>query len=87
MHVFLIRANLECRMPEFTMSQLIEGNPLTLKSLTHKERLLAAGHRLCSGCGAPTIVHQVLLAINEPVVLSNASSCLEVSTRLFSSTA
>jgi pyruvate ferredoxin oxidoreductase beta subunit len=69
------------------MSPLIEGNPLTLKSITHKERLLTAGHRMCSGCGAPTIVHQVLLDINEPVVISNASGCLEVSTCLFPSTA
>ena len=40
-----------------------QEKPMTLKSLSHKEDLLTGGHRMCSGCGAPTIVHQVLLAI------------------------
>ena len=69
------------------MSTTIKGKPLTLKTLTHKERLLTTGHRMCSGCGAATIVNQVLLAIDEPVVISNASGCLEVSTCLFPYTA
>ncbi|MGC1455016.1 MAG: thiamine pyrophosphate-dependent enzyme [Nitrospirota bacterium] len=42
---------------------------------------------MCSGCGAPTVVRQVLMAIDEPVVIANATGCLEVSTCLFPYTA
>ena len=31
-----------------------QEKPLTLKSLTHKPEQLTGGHRMCSGCGAPT---------------------------------
>jgi pyruvate ferredoxin oxidoreductase beta subunit len=54
--------------------------PLNLKELSKKEVLLAPGHRMCSGCGAPIVVKMVLLATDYPVVLSNATGCLEVST-------
>jgi pyruvate ferredoxin oxidoreductase beta subunit len=64
-----------------------QEKPMTLKSLSHKPTLLTGGHRMCSGCGAPTIVHQVLLAVDEPVVIANATGCLEVSTCLFPYTA
>ena len=69
------------------MSTPTQEKPLTLKSLTHKPVLLTGGHRMCSGCGAPTIVRQVLMAIDEPVVIANATGCLEVSTCLFPYTA
>lgn len=35
---------------------------------------------MCAGCGAPTIVKMVLLASDYPVIASNATGCLEVST-------
>ncbi|NTW67406.1 MAG: pyruvate ferredoxin oxidoreductase, partial [Nitrospirae bacterium] len=69
------------------MSAPTEEKPLTLKSLTHKKDNLCGGHRMCSGCGAPTVVRQVLLACDEPVVIANATGCLEVSTCLFPYTA
>ncbi|MDA8421970.1 MAG: thiamine pyrophosphate-dependent enzyme [Nitrospiraceae bacterium] len=69
------------------MSTPTQENPLTLKALTHKPVHLTGGHRMCSGCGAPTIVRQVLMAIDEPVVIANATGCLEVSTCLFPYTA
>lgn len=53
---------------------------ITLKELTKKEVLLSSGHRMCAGCGAPTIVKMVLLASDYPVIASNATGCLEVST-------
>jgi pyruvate ferredoxin oxidoreductase beta subunit len=53
---------------------------ITLKELTNKEVLLSSGHRMCAGCGAPTIVKMVLLASDYPVIASNATGCLEVST-------
>lgn len=56
------------------------ATPLSLKELSKKEVLLTAGHRMCSGCGAPPVVKMVLLASDYPVVASNATGCLEVST-------
>lgn len=56
------------------------AKPLSLKELSKKEVLLSSGHRMCAGCGAPTIVKMVLLASDYPVIASNATGCLEVST-------
>ncbi len=53
---------------------------LTLKELSKKEILISSGHRLCAGCGAPTVVKMVLLATDYPIIASNATGCLEVST-------
>lgn len=52
---------------------------LKLKELSKKEDLFTHGHRMCSGCGAPIIVKMILLATDYPVVASNATGCLEVS--------
>ena len=54
--------------------------PFRLKELSKKENLLESGHRMCSGCGAPIIVKQILMASEYPLVASNATGCLEVST-------
>jgi len=59
----------------------------SLKELSKKEELLTGGHRLCAGCGASIIVRQVLHAINGPVVVANATGCLEVSTTIYPYTA
>jgi len=56
------------------------ATPLSLKELSKKEVLLTAGHRMCSGCGAPTVVKMVLLASEYPIIAANATGCLEVST-------
>ncbi len=56
------------------------ATPLSLKELSKKEVLLTSGHRMCAGCGAPIVVKMVLLASDYPVVASNATGCLEVST-------
>jgi len=58
-----------------------------LKELSKKEELLTGGHRLCAGCGAPIVVRQVLRAIDGPVVVANATGCLEVSTTIYPFTA
>jgi pyruvate ferredoxin oxidoreductase beta subunit len=51
---------------------------LTLKELSKKEILFNHGHRMCSGCGTPIIIKQLLLASDYPVVVANATGCLEV---------
>ncbi len=63
------------------------STPLRLKELSRKEELLTGGHRLCAGCGAPIAVRQVLLAAEVPVVVANATGCLEVSTTIYPYTA
>ena len=57
------------------------------KELMKKEERLAPGHRLCAGCGASIIVRQMLAAIDDPVVLANATGCLEVATTIYPFTA
>ncbi len=48
---------------------------------------LTPGHRLCAGCVAGTIVRQVMMAARKPVVVINATGCLEVATTIFPYTA
>ena len=57
------------------------------KELAKVPERLAPGHRLCAGCGASIIVRQVLAAVDEPVVLANATGCLEVGTTIYPYTA
>ena len=44
---------------------------------------LAGGHRMCAGCGAPIVARQVLMGTSDPVVVSAATGCLEVSTTIY----
>lgn len=60
---------------------------LALRELSHTPERLAPGHRLCAGCGATMVVRQILHAIDDPVVVANATGCLEVSTTIFPYTA
>ncbi len=55
----------------------------SLKELAKRKDLLAPGHRLCAGCGESIIVRQILLASEKPVVVANATGCLEVSSTIF----
>lgn len=60
---------------------------LRLKELSKKEVLFSSGHRMCAGCGAPIVVKMVLLACDYPVIASNATGCLEVSSCISNYTA
>jgi len=57
------------------------------KELAKRSERLTPGHRLCAGCGASIIVRQMLAAIDEPVVISCATGCLEVATTIYPYTA
>jgi len=52
---------------------------LRLRELAKGGDRFAHGHRLCAGCGAPIVVKQILMATDYPIVVSNATGCLEVS--------
>jgi len=60
-----------------------------LKKEASKPERLVGGHRLCAGCGAGITVRSVLRALNEndKAVITNATSCLEVSTFMYPYTA
>ena len=62
------------------MTTAVKPKSLKLRELAKEEVRLASGHRLCSGCGAPIVVKQVLMATDYPIIASNATGCLEVST-------
>ena len=55
----------------------------SLKELSKKKELLSAGQRLCAGCGASIIVRQILMAADDPLVISSATGCLEVATTIY----
>jgi len=63
--------------------------PYDLKREVEKPTRLTGGHRLCAGCGAGIVVSNVLRALNEEdrAVVTNATSCLEVSTFMYPYTA
>jgi pyruvate ferredoxin oxidoreductase beta subunit len=61
-----------------------------LKTLVRNEAglpPLAGGHSLCQGCGVPLVVRTVLNSFTTPVVVVNATGCLEVATTRFPTTA
>jgi len=64
-----------------------QATKLTPKELSKRPERLAPGHRLCAGCGATIIVRQILAAIDDPVVIANATGCLEVGTTIYPYTA
>ncbi|MBC7249065.1 MAG: pyruvate ferredoxin oxidoreductase [Anaerolineae bacterium] len=57
---------------------------IKLKELasTREERLVP-GHRLCAGCAEPTIIRQIVNAIEEPIVIATATGCMEVATSVY----
>jgi pyruvate ferredoxin oxidoreductase beta subunit len=61
----------------------------SLKQQVEKPERLAGGHRLCAGCGAAVAVRGVLRALKpeDKAVITNATSCLEVSSFLYPYTA
>ena len=63
---------------------------MRLKTLAHREAAaprFQGGHSLCRGCGIPTVVRTVLNSIDTPVVVANATGCLEVATTRYPNTA
>ena len=57
--------------------------------ISEKSSRLTSGHRMCAGCGAPSVARMILRAVKpeDHVVVSNATGCMEVSTFLYPYTA
>ena len=60
---------------------------INLRDIVNNEEKLAPGHRLCAGCAEPTVIRQILHAVEEPVVVATATGCMEVSTTVYPFTA
>jgi pyruvate ferredoxin oxidoreductase beta subunit len=60
---------------------------IKLKEIAGRPEKLAAGHRLCAGCAESIIIRQILHAIDDPVVISTATGCLEIATSMYPTTA
>jgi pyruvate ferredoxin oxidoreductase beta subunit len=54
-----------------------------LKELAAAPELLASGHRMCAGCGAPVVIRLILAAAKTAVVAGCATGCLEVATSIY----
>jgi len=59
---------------------------LNAKQIAEKQNRFVSGHRMCAGCGIPTIVNQVLASVDN-VVVACATGCLEVASTIYPFTA
>jgi len=66
---------------------MAEKLTLNLKELSKRTEGLASGHRACAGCPFPAIIKMILGAADDPVVVANATGCMEVVTTIFPYTA
>ncbi len=56
---------------------------LNLRELSKRSQGLAPGHRACAGCGFPMIIRMLLAVAPGPVVIVNATGCLEVVSTIY----
>lgn len=59
---------------------------MNLKTAASRKSKLVGGHRLCPGCGLGAIVKQILATTDDPIVIVNATGCLEICTSAFPQT-
>lgn len=53
------------------------------KDLPKRNNLFTSGHRLCAGCPIPIITKMLFMASDWPIVVANATGCLEVATTIY----
>ena len=56
---------------------------IKLKEIVKKQDALASGHRGCPGCALPIITRLIFHAIDDPVVVSTATGCLQTITSIY----
>jgi len=57
---------------------------ITLKEIAKKKNPLESGHGTCRGCTAiPQVVRTILKASDKPVIVANATGCMEVTTTIY----
>lgn len=60
---------------------------INLKEISKKPDLLSSGHRACAGCAGTVTLRQIVLAAEDPIVVSCATGCMEVATTIYPYTA
>jgi len=56
----------------------------SLKELARDgKEILSPGHRACAGCAGATVIRQVLLAAQTPVITAASTGCMEVVTTIY----
>ncbi|MBN2407885.1 MAG: pyruvate ferredoxin oxidoreductase [Elusimicrobia bacterium] len=60
---------------------------INLKEMCKLPARLGSGHRMCSGCGAPIVAKMIMMGTDKPLVVTNATGCLEVATTIYPYTA
>ncbi len=56
---------------------------LSLRELSRRTQGLLPGHRACAGCGFPPVVRLLLAVAERPLVVVNATGCMEVVTTIY----
>ncbi len=56
---------------------------VNLKELAKQESKISSGHRMCPGCGAAINARMFMMGTKHPVVVANATGCIEVSTTVY----
>lgn len=56
---------------------------ISIKDYAEKKCAFASGHRSCSGCAFPIIIRNVMKAAKDPLVVSLATGCMEVTTTIY----
>ncbi|MDR7480918.1 MAG: thiamine pyrophosphate-dependent enzyme [Armatimonadota bacterium] len=56
---------------------------LNLRELSTRGEGLAPGHRACAGCGFPPIIRLLVTVARRPLVVVNATGCMEVVTTIY----
>jgi pyruvate ferredoxin oxidoreductase beta subunit len=62
----------------------LDTTPVRLRDLAKIEERFVSGHRLCASCPESILMRMVTLALGDrPAVITNATSCLEVSSSVY----
>jgi pyruvate ferredoxin oxidoreductase beta subunit len=69
------------------MAEEVRRERVRLRDIAAAPELFASGHRACSGCTSMNAVRQILLALEQPVICTAATGCLEVATTIYPYTA
>ncbi len=56
---------------------------VNIKEFTDMKHNFVSGHRSCSGCAFPIIVRTIMKACKHPVIVANATGCLEVTSTIY----
>lgn len=65
--------------PTMTAEEILASLEENNKNMT-KLKSISSGHNACAGCGQLSAVQSVLRALNDDVIIANATGCLEVTT-------